>query len=273
MKGVYRIPLPEGIEPSAHPPVVRLLKQLDAGAQYDINVRENLNFSVLDWRWGGPHLQSVTAPRYVEIRAHGGKAKRKPCTKLGISIPAAPTVAQITKRLADAQRNTGFSTLRSKLHDQWFDVERNMFWRLSGSRNHEKRLKQKRIGKLIALIIARHRKETAFYPTAEDYATLDKALQMRVPRFSELRKHDRLSRGYIGWLIWTYADGQLKTRHEKWQESHPEKEHGHSLTPIMQVLENRVDLQYLRELKRLAEEKNGKSTSDDASKTPEAAQG
>lgn len=252
MKGHYRIPLSANETPETNPRVIALLKAFDTGAKYTIKVW-NEPFKTQ----GAAEWQTKTFPRYCEIRAHGGTAKRcKPPARRAL-VPAAPTVEQLTKRLTESQHilDSARTRLGENLKRQWRDDPYLAGYREHIAAKYNERRKHRRVGRAIARILAIKQvhaksagRQTMF---ASDYRILDAACGRKVERESKLSK-GRLDRsdGYLGYIVRTYAGSWRALGGQKFPKDltvYP--------TAIETFLEVKARTEYLAELVRLARER------------------
>lgn len=210
MNGKYRIPLAPDQEPESHPKVALILKMLDQGARYSIKVwNEPIMLADAESSW-----RRREWPRYCEIRAHGGKAKRSKVAKVPIAPPAIPTVDQLRKRLGAAQDTlrSAHGRLRESLRRQYGGETVIGAWRARENEWLTRRVAEsvthKAIGRAVGLILSRHRVHAAtdIKPTADDYATLDAVLGRKVERASKVTERQRdQAKGYLGWIVRTYT--------------------------------------------------------------------
>lgn len=241
MNGHYKIPLPADWDQplECYPPIARLIRAFDRGAEYYCEIKDE-------------KLQGCNMPRYVEIVAVGGKAlPHKPAARSS-GVPMLSR-EQIEKRLADAKRQPeGTAAWLAKQLREQSKVCVPRSWRNCNSYDHVARLRMRHIGHGIAAICARHTKTRDWQPDRADYKQLEILLGFAPLRWSKLPKHMR-GKGYIGFLVSRYANGNIRRRRESADLSEPKEP---TATAIEETLLARVDMEYWREMQRLAQEKD-----------------
>jgi hypothetical protein len=263
MNGHYKIPIPPDVEPAEYPRVKALLRALDPGAVVTITrVEGKLSIHDLNGCNGsygsiaeGP-FKGCQAEHYAEIRASGGKAKRR--APAGLHPPLAPpirTLEQCQKQRTKAEKD--LASIRAGVSRILSTQHRDMGYQPEYDTAHEAR--QRKTGRVVARIIARHKGrdvrgagEFYFRPTAEDYAILDKALG-EVPRLSKLNTFQK-NKGYLGTIVREFAGGNFE-QSEKTRRFSQWAEDGENRTPVNVIAEYQTakqDLEYWRELEALA---------------------
>lgn len=185
--------------------------------------------------------QESTEDSWLVIRVSGTPKipKRKP-SPIKI-MPDPPSVEQCAKRARAAEnalreyRATIPSRLREATEDQWWYYQ---------TRDVEKRRKQRRIGRAITIIIARHRNRQPYRLSKQDYSELDAACGHRVKRESQLPKRFTY---LLEWIVRFEAFGTW----EKYKPETPEIPEPR-VSSIQTYMEMRLEMEYWQEMERLA---------------------
>lgn len=253
MNGRYKIALAPDETPEQNVKVKALIKMFDPGAKWTLKIwNEPIEFGTTAFK--------RTYPRYVEIRAHGGKVRKRTTPKVKVGIEPLKS-EQIEHRLKEAQSTlaSARSRLRSNLKAQYLtESYQNREWM---EREVERRVKHKAIGKAIARILARHGlhawHHASYHATSLDYAELDAVLGRKVERASKISdKALERSNGYLGYIVrhetqsWRFGvrkdKAELEERYER-------------PNAIQSFQEVKAEVDYLEELYLLAVEREIRS--------------
>lgn len=241
MNGIYRLYGTTSVGPStdeksiikqalANPRMAAIIRSLTAdGLRYSVSVEAHPQPSVV-------------------VRAHGTPTKRRKCA--GTRRFAAPkplTSEQIEKQLSKAVQSE--ELCRSRLKDHLREQSQDGIW--PAPRYDCKRAeRQRKVGRAVARIIARHHSRDPYHFSNQDYTEADAACGTRVQRASQLGKYDR-EQPYLAYIV-KYFGFSSREFEPRPRISAEEGKTAHRYDYVGAYLEAKAEVEFWRECELLS---------------------